>query len=305
MQRDYDVIIVGGGPAGLSAAIYALRAGLRAALLERQFIGGQAAITNEIENYPGFRSIGGQELTELMFTQAKAYGLVSVSQEVKSIEKRGDDFFIKTAKQEYACGALIYAAGATPKKLGIEQGFEGAGVSYCATCDGNFYRGRDVAVIGGGDTALKDAVYLAKLARKVYIVHRRDEFRGGKMLAQRLDMLSNVEKVLSFVPVEIRGTPGENLEGLLVKSVKTGEDRVLPVDGIFMAVGQTPSSGLVKDLVELDGNGYIKSDALMKTSLPGLFAAGDVRDTVLRQVVTACADGAVAAEQAALYLDEK
>lgn len=304
MQRDYDLIIIGGGPAGLSAAIYALRAGLKTALLEKQFIGGQAALTTDIENYPGFRSVNGQELTELMFTQARAHGLISVSREAQSVEKRGEDFVITTSKQEYVAGAVIYAAGASPRKLGIEQGFEGVGVSYCATCDGNFYRGKNVAVVGGGDTALKDAVYLAKLAKRVYLVHRRDEFRGGKLLAERIGALPNVEKILSYVPVEIRGVAGESVEGLAVRSVKTGEERVLPVEGIFMAVGQKPASELVQSLAELTESGYVKADARMKTSLPGLFVAGDVRDTVLRQVVTACADGAVAAESAVAYLTE-
>ncbi len=304
MQRDYDLIIIGGGPAGLSAAIYALRAGLKTALLEKQFIGGQAALTTDIENYPGFRSVNGQELTELMFTQARAHGLISVSREAQSVEKRGEDFVITTSKQEYVAGAVIYAAGASPRKLGIEQGFEGVGVSYCATCDGNFYRGKNVAVVGGGDTALKDAIYLAKLAKRVYLVHRRDEFRGGKLLAERIGALPNVEKILSHVPVEIRGVAGESVEGLAVRSVKTGEERVLPVEGIFMAVGQKPASELVQGLAELTESGYVKADARMKTSLPGLFVAGDVRDTVLRQVVTACADGAVAAESAVAYLTE-
>ena len=305
MQRDYDLIIVGGGPAGLSAAIYALRAGLKTALLEKQFFGGQAAITNDIENYPGFQSVGGQELTELMFAQAKALGLATVSREAQKIEKSGGDFIIKTSKQDYVCGAVIFAAGATPRKLGIENGFEGVGVSYCATCDGNFYRGRSVAVIGGGDTALKDALYLAKLASKVYLVHRRDEFRGGKLLAQRVEEGRNIEKVLSFVPLRIEGTPGESISGLVVRSVKTGQERTLPVEGIFMAVGQTPSSELLRGFAELTENGYVKCDGRMRTSVPGLFAAGDVRDTVLRQVVTSCADGAVAAEQAAEYLSEQ
>lgn len=305
MQRDYDVMIVGGGPAGLSAAIYALRAGLKTALLERQFIGGQAAITNDIENYPGFRNIDGQELTQLMHTQAKAHGLVTISREALSIEKKGDDFIIVTGKQDYACGAVIYAAGASPKKLGVEQGFEGVGVSYCATCDGNFYRGRTVAVVGGGDTALKDALYLANLTKKVYLIHRRDEFRGGKMLSDRLESMPNIEKVLNSVPVRISGTPNDHIEALVVKNVKSGEEREIPLDGIFMAVGQTPSSALVRDLVELTENGYVRSDAHMHTSLPGFFVAGDVRDTVLRQVVTSCADGAIAAEQAAAYLIEK
>lgn len=305
MQRDYDLIIVGGGPAGLTAAIYALRAGLKTMLLERQFIGGQAAITNDIENYPGFRNVGGQELTELMFSQAKALGLATVSREAQKIEKNGGDFIIKTSKQNYVCGAVIFAAGATPKKLGIEQGFEGVGVSYCATCDGNFYRGKSVAVIGGGDTALKDALYLAKLAAKVYLVHRREEFRGGKLLAQRVEEGRNIEKALSCIPVRIEGTPGEGVRGLVVKSVKTDEERTLPVDGIFMAVGQMPSSELLRGFAELNENGYVKCDERMKTSVPGLFVAGDVRETVLRQVVTSCADGAVAAEQAAAYLFEQ
>ncbi len=304
MQRDYDVMIIGGGPAGLSAAIYALRAGLKTALFERQFIGGQAAITNDIENYPGFRNIDGQELTQLMYAQAKAHGLVTISREVLSIEKKNEDFIIATGRESYISGTVIYAAGASPKKLGVEQGFEGVGVSYCATCDGNFYRGKTVAVIGGGDTALKDALYLANLTKKVYLVHRRDEFRGGKVLSDRLDAMPNIEKVLNSTPVRINGVQNDHIEALVVKNVKTGEEREISLDGIFMAVGQTPSSALVRDLVDLTENGYVKSDAHMRTNLQGFFVAGDVRDTVLRQVVTSCADGAIAAEQAAAYLIE-
>ena len=304
MQRDYDVMIIGGGPAGLSAAIYALRAGLKTALFERQFIGGQAAITNDIENYPGFRNIDGQELTQLMYAQAKAHGLVTISREVLSIEKKNEDFIIATGRESYISGTVIYAAGASPKKLGVEQGFEGVGVSYCATCDGNFYRGKTVAVIGGGDTALKDALYLANLTKKVYLIHRRDEFRGGKVLSERLEAMPNIEKVLNSTPVRINGVQNDHIEALVVKNVKTGEEREISLDGIFMAVGQTPSSALVRGLVDLTENGYVKSDAHMRTNLQGFFVAGDVRDTVLRQVVTSCADGAIAAEQAAAYLIE-
>ncbi len=305
MQRDFDIIIIGGGPAGLSAAVYALRAGMKTALCERQFIGGQASLTNDIENYPGFRSINGMELTQLMYTQAKAHGLVTIESGVEAIEKRGENFIITTAAGTQTCGAVVYAAGAAPRKLGIEEGFEGAGVSYCATCDGNFYRGKTVAVVGGGDTALKDALYLAKLAAKVYLVHRREEFRGGKVLTDRVDEMPNIEKVLSVVPVRIEGRQWHGVEALVVKGVAGGGERKLAVDGIFMAVGHTPNSALVAKLAALDAGGYILSDAHMRTNLPGLFVAGDVRNTVLRQVVTACADGAIAAESAASYLGEK
>ncbi len=305
MERNFDILIIGAGPAGLSAAIYALRAGMKTALFEKQFVGGQASLTNDIENYPGFQSINGMELTQLMYSQAKAHGLVTIESEVQAIEKRGEDFCVLTADREYVSGALVYAAGAAPRKIGIEQGFDGAGVSYCATCDGNFYRGKTVAVVGGGDTALKDALYLAKLAQKVYLVHRREEFRGGKVLADRIAEMTNIEKVLKVVPERIEGTPGDHVEALVVRGVEDGALRALKVDGIFMAVGNMPNSALVKDLVALNPGGYILADAHMKTNLPGLFVAGDVRDTVLRQVITACADGAIAAESAAAYLTEK
>lgn len=303
MQRDFDILIVGGGPAGLTAAVYALRAGLTAAVFEKQFIGGQAALTSAIENFPGFMSVGGQELTELMHKQAEAHGAVTVKREVRSIEKNADGLFtLTTKKQPYTAAAVIFAAGASPRKLGIEDGFEGAGVSYCATCDGSFYKGKTVAVIGGGNTALEDALYLSRIAEKVYLIHRRSEFRAGRIMVERAMAAKNIDIVTEAVPALIEGTPGERVTGLRIKHTGSGVERDIPLDGIFMAVGQEPKSALLKGVAQLDEGGYVVCDGRMRTSVPGLFAAGDVRATPLRQVITACADGAVAANEAAAYI---
>ncbi len=305
MKRDFDTIIIGGGPAGLTAAVYALRAGLSAAIFEKQFIGGQAALTSDIENFPGFISVGGQELTELMHKQAIAHGAITVSREARSVAKGEDGLFtVETKKQPYTAATVIYAAGASPRKLGIEDGFEGAGVSYCATCDGNFYKGKTVAVIGGGNTALEDALYLSRIVKKVYLIHRRNEFRAGRIMIERAENAANIETVMETVPVMLEGIPGERVTGVRVKNAVSGEEKSISVDGIFMAVGQEPKSALLAGVAELDGGGYVVCDERMRTSVPGLFAAGDVRVTPLRQVITACADGAVAANEAAAYIAE-
>lgn len=291
-----DVIIIGAGPAGLTAAIYTGRAGRSTLVLESVMAGGQAGLTNKIENYPGFPDgILGVDVGMQMEKQAKKFGAEVRSAQVLSIADRGAHKVVMTPDGELECRAIIIATGAKPRLLGIpgEQELTGMGVSYCATCDGFFSRGKDVAVIGGGDTALEDALYLANLANKVYLVHRRDELRGIKHLQQKIQALANVEMVLSHIPVSVNGT--ESVESLTVQDVKTKRNRDIAVAGIFVAVGTIPNTALFSGTLDLDENGCIITDNEMHTSMSGVFAAGDARNTPLRQVVTACADGAVAA----------
>ena len=289
-----DVAIIGGGPAGLTAAIYGMRAGLKTVVFEKNFSGGQMAFTNEIENFPGFISISGPDLAIKMDEQAKKLGAEFVNSEVKTIKKENDIFRLETAKEIFEAQNVVIALGASPKKLGLEseERLRGSGVSYCATCDGSFYKGADVAVIGGGNTALEDAEYLSRLCNKVYVIHRRNEFRGDKVLQDKVFKIPNIEMVTESVTEEICGK--FEVESIKVKNVKTEDIKEINVNGVFVAIGIKPNSELVKDMVETDEWGYIKTDSAMKTNVVGLYAIGDVRNTNLRQVLTACADGAIA-----------
>lgn len=299
----YDVIVLGGGPAGLTAATYAGRAGLSTLVMEGLITGGQMGNTNDIENYPGFpEGISGAELGQLMEKQAKRFGAELAAEKVTSVELEGESKKVMTPAGIYGAKAIIAATGAQPRKLGLpgEAELTGRGVSYCATCDGFFYRGKDVAVVGGGDTALEDAIFLANIANKVYLIHRRDEFRGSTLLQQRVRELANVELVLSHVPGSIEGEGG--VQAINVSSVKDNAERKLAVDGVFVAVGVLPNTELFKGKLELNEGGYIVTDATMHTSAAGVFAAGDCRNTPLRQVVTACGDAAIAAYEAEKYI---
>ena len=289
-----DVAIIGGGPAGLTAAIYGMRAGLKTVVFEKSFSGGQMAFTNEIENFPGFINISGPDLALKMDEQAKKLGAEFVNSEVKTIKKENDIFRLETAKEIFEAQNVVIALGASPKKLGLEseERLRGSGVSYCATCDGSFYKGADVAVIGGGNTALEDAEYLSRLCNKVYVIHRRNEFRGDKVLQDKVFKIPNIEMVTESVTEEICGK--FEVESIKVKNVKTEDIKEINVNGVFVAIGIKPNSELVKDMVETDEWGYIKTDSAMKTNVVGLYAIGDVRNTNLRQVLTACADGAIA-----------
>lgn len=300
-----DIAIIGGGPAGLAAGLYAARGGAKTVLLEEVFVGGQAAKTIQIDNYPGFaEGVAGGELGIRMEQQAARFGLEIKYDPVKNIELQGDIKEIVTEGERISARAVIYCTGASPRRLGVarEMELEGRGVSYCATCDGAFFKGREVAVVGGGDTALSDALYLARFASKVYIVHRRDQLRGGMTLQKAVFAEEKIQLVWSSVVVELLGE--KKLSGIRVQSV--GEDaqtQVLPAEALFVAVGTEPRTELVNGQLALNEGGYIQTDIYMHTSLPGVFAAGDVRETPLRQVVTAVADGAVAATQALEYLN--
>lgn len=296
-----DVVIIGAGPGGMTAALYAGRAGLKTVIFEKSAAGGQMAYTNEIENFPGFEKTSGFELATLLENQIKKFNVEYINEEVKTIKKENNKFEIETSNSKYICNSAILALGASPRTLGLdsEKRLRGSGVSYCATCDGNFYRGTDVAVIGGGNTAFEDALFLANICRKVYIVHRRDEFRAEKVLQDRVEKAENIEVITNSVPIDIIGK--FEVEKLVIEN-KEKEIREIPVNGIFVAVGTTPNSSFIKDTVELDSYGYIKTDENMQTSIEGIFAVGDVRDTVLRQIVTACSDGAIAAQSAGRYI---
>lgn len=297
----YDLIILGAGPAGLTAGIYAARGGLNAVIVESKAVGGQAALTAEIENYPGFASVSGYELVSLMQAQCEALGVSFVFDAPVTLSLDGGVKRVETAYSgTLEARAVILATGALPRTLGIERESElmGGGVSYCATCDGAFFRGKPVAVVGGGNTAVEDALYLEKFASEVYLIHRRDALRADAILADRVKK-SGVHIVWDSVVTALDGD--KKLQSVTLKNVKSGDTSSLAVNGLFVAVGQKPATeGLTG--VELDG-GYIVTDSEMRTSLPGVFAAGDVRKKTLRQVVTAAADGAVAAESAIKFLN--
>lgn len=299
----YDLIIVGSGPAGLSAAIYATRARLSFIIIERNFMsGGQVVDTYEVDNYPGLPGISGMDLAMKMRDHADHLGAEFVTAEVTKLELTEDVKKVYTEDEVYEAKTVILATGASHRKLGIpgEKELAGMGVSYCATCDGAFFRGSDVAVIGGGDVAVEDAIFLARGCKKVYVVHRRDELRAAKVLQERLLSLPNVEMVWNALPKSIAGE--SQVGALHVTDKFTGELRTLHVDGVFVAVGIQPNSDLVDGQLALDQGGYIAAGEDCETSVPGVYAIGDVRTKKLRQIITACGDGANAVTSVQEYL---
>ena len=303
MER-YDVIIIGGGPAGLTAGLYAARSGLKSVLLERGNFGGQIVNARLVENYPGFpEGISGSELGEFMQRQATKYGLESLTTEVTKV-KTGDSYEVSTTEGYIRSESIIIAAGSEYRKLGVtgEERLSGRGISYCATCDGFFFRDREVAVVGGGDTAITDALELAQHCRKVYIIHRRDQLRATKALQEKAFSQPKIEMVWNMVVKEIVGD--KMLRSLRLQNVETGQSSDLEVDGVFVAVGIKPNSQVFSQLVALDEAGFIVTDELMGTSAPGIFAAGDIRHNSFRQVITAAGDGAAAAMSASKYVQE-
>ncbi len=300
-----DIIIIGGGPAGLTAAIYAARAGLDIVLIEKTFSGGQIATTDSIENYPGFpQPVSGVDFSMALDEQARNFGVEIINEEVIEYHLTGPVKKVTTTGGVYTGYTVILAVGAQSKLLGIpgEDKYRGRGVSYCATCDGAFYRDKVVAVIGGGDTACEDAQYLSKIAKKVYLVHRRDELRAAHMIAQRVLKNPKVQILWDSVIEKVDGQ--DKVTDMLVRNKITGDTKKYEVDGFFVAIGLTPNTSSIKNNVKLDNGGYIITDEHMATNVLGVFAAGDARTTPLRQVVTACADGAIAAESAREYLNE-
>ena len=296
-----DLIIIGAGPAGLTSAIYAKRAGLSVKVFEELSPGGQAAVTPEIENYPGMKKISGSDFAFSLFEQATQLGAEVEFEKVETIETDGNVKIVKTSAGEYKAKAVIIANGAKRRKLSVpgEEEFSGKGVSYCATCDGAFFKEKTVAVIGGGNTALEDALYLANICEKVYLVHRRDQFRASKSLADRVNSNKKIEILYSYVPEKINGDT--KVSGIILKSTKNGEETELLLSGVFVAIGLEPDNNKFENNVVLE-DGYIKAGEDCETSAQGIFAAGDTRTKSLRQIVTATADGAVAATAAIEYI---
>lgn len=297
-MKQTDIVVIGAGAAGLSAASYATRAGYKTTVLEVLSAGGQLMLIDMIENYPGFNPISGYELAEKFEAQATSFGAEIEYTEVTKVEKVGNLFTVVTTDDTYQAKAVIIATGAHHRELGSigEEKYQGKGVSYCATCDGPFFRGKKVAVIGGGDTALSEALYLAKLCTEVVLIHRRTEFRGQKVLQDRVKNTSNITLNLGHTVKEVKGTNGK------VSSIILENDEEILLDGVFVFTGILPNSENFKALVETDKQGFIVTDGKMNTSVPGVYAVGDVRTTPFRQVATATGDGAIAAHSADEYI---
>ena len=307
MEKVYDVIVVGSGPAGLTAALYCARAGYETLVLEKYIPGGQMVTSNEIENYPGFpEAVDGFTLTMNMKKQAERFGAKQTYGNVTALRLDGDAKILETEDGTvYRAKSVVLAPGAAPRTLGLpnEDALRGKGVSYCATCDGAFYKDKMVAVIGGGDTAAGDAAFLSAMCKKVYLIHRRDQLRASRVYLEPLKQAENVEILWDSQVTEL--LYGETLTGAKVRHKKTGETRELSLDGLFLAVGQLPNTQLFQGQVELDAAGYVVADETTRTNLPGVFAVGDLRQKPLRQVVTAAADGAVAAHFLEEYLSQQ
>ena len=306
MENIYDLAILGAGPAGICAAIYATRAKLNTIWLDKKFVqGGQIVDTYEVDNYPGLPGITGLDLGEAMAGHAKKLGMKPQREPVRSIETEHGIKVIRTKKNEYRARAVIIACGATHRHLGIpgEEELSGMGVSYCATCDAAFFQDRTVVVVGGGNVAVEDAILLSRTCKKVYLVHRRDELRAEKILQESLFACKNVELIWDSIPLSIEGT--DKVEALKIRNKKTQEESFIETDGVFIAVGIVPGTEKFKDLVKMDEAGYIVAGEDGITSEPGIFAAGDIRTKNLRQVVTAVADGANAVASAQRYLLDK
>ena len=303
--HECDAVIVGAGAGGLTAALYVQRYGLHAIVLEKLLPGGQLTAANMIENYPGFpEGVSGPELVERFRTHAEKFGAQIVADTIKTVEPEGDRWRLIGEKSNYLSHAVIIATGARHRKLGVpgEDEFSGKGVSVCATCDGFFFRGQDVAVVGGGNVAIDDAIYLSDLAKKVTVIHRRDELRAEPMLRQRAFARENIEFLWDSIVTRINGS--DEVESVAVHNKKTGQDMELPVAGVFMAIGFEPEVALVQHLVETE-DGHIVTDDRMKTSADGIFACGDIRKAALKQIATAVGDGAIAADSAYKHISAR
>ncbi|MCS7165675.1 MAG: thioredoxin-disulfide reductase [Candidatus Calescibacterium sp.] len=299
----YDCIIVGAGAAGLTAAMYAARLGMSVIVFEKQLPGGQLLLTNEIENYPGHIKISGPQISEILTKQAQIAGAkINTLEEVESIRKQGKVIYVTTSNGSYESLSLIISAGMSHRKLNVpgEQEFAGRGVSYCALCDGPFFKGKVLAVVGGGNSALQETTYLANIAQKIYLIHRRDQFRGFKYLQDKVFSLPNVEIIWNTVVEEIRGE--NKVNSIVLRNVKNQEVSLLNVDGIFIFIGFETKTDIYREFVDLDEYGFIKTDEHMRTRTDGIFAAGDIRSGSEKQLVTSAADGAIAAIRAFEYV---
>lgn len=305
-MKIYDMVIVGGGPAGYTAALYAARAGLQAIVLEKLSAGGQMALTEQIDNYPGFTDgVDGFELAQKMQQQAQRFGAETELAEVTALHLDQKIKQVDTSEGTYHARTVVIATGANPRQLGVdgEKAMTGRGVSYCAACDGMLYRGKTVVIVGGGNTAAADAMLLSRVAKKVILVHRRDTLRATKIYHEPLMQAPNVEFCWNSTVSALR--QDGKLTGVTVKDVHTGAEKEIACDGLFVSIGRSPATALVKDVLELDAAGYIIAGESTATNLPGVFAVGDVRTKQLRQVVTAVADGAMVVHSAEAYLAEK
>ena len=303
MDKIYDMIIIGGGPAGYTAALYGARAGLSTLVMEKMVVGGQMALTDKIDNYPGFEDgIEGLSLGEKMKNEAERSGARTVFATVLSADLKSDPKVIKTSDDIFYGRTVVIATGAEPRELGVamEKELVGRGVSYCATCDGMFFKGKTVVVVGGGNTAAADILLLSRVASKVFVVHRRDTMRASKTYHETLMKAENVEFCWYSQVTGILSD--DKVTGVRIKNINTGDERKLSCDGIFVAIGRKPASELAAGQLDLDERGYVITDESTKTNIPGVFAAGDVRTKVLRQVITAASDGAMAAHYAEEYL---
>lgn len=302
-EKIYDVIIIGAGPAGMTAAVYTSRANMSTLMIERGVPGGQMANTEEIENYPGYESILGPDLSNKMFEHAKKFGTEYAYGDVKEVKDTYPYKTVVVGNKEYKGKAVIVATGAEHRELGVpgEKELSGRGVSYCAVCDGAFFRDKELVVVGGGDSAVEEAVYLTRFASKVTIVHRRDEFRAQKILQKRAFENEKIDVIWNHVVTEIKGDG--KVQSVMLENTETGEKREFPADGIFIYIGMDPLSKAVENLGITNDAGYIETDEEMATSVKGIFAAGDVREKTLRQVVTATGDGSIAAQSAQHYVE--
>ena len=308
MKTDFEIAVIGGGPAGLTAAVYAARAGHTVTILEGAACGGQMLLAHEIENYPGFTKIAGYALADQMMEQANSLGVSITYAQVDSVTKEDDHFTVLCGSKSYTASAVIIAAGAKHRTLDVpgEAEFIGRGVSYCAVCDGRFFAGKDVAVVGGGNTALGDAIYLSNICNSVTLIHRRDTFRADRILVRRMEAIDNIRTVMGARVTKIEGDQRvQSLDLVSVAENAMSQPMVLQADGVFIAVGNVPDLAMLSgiDGVQFDEGGYLVTDERCCSKVPGLFVAGDVRSKNLRQIATAVADGAIAGTEAAEYLD--
>ncbi len=306
MNNKYDVVIIGGGPAGLTAGIYTSRDKLKSLIIEKGIIGGNMNNAEIIDNYPGFpEGVNGPELADVMHRQAKKYGLENITAEVIAIKNWGDKKLLETSNGDIIAGVVIIAGGSEKVKLDIpgEKEFTGRGVSYCTTCDAFFFRNKNVVVVGGGNSAIYEAMHLTKFASKIYIIHRRDQLRATAILQDRARAETKIKFILDTIVKEIQGK--DFVQKLVLENVKTGKKSTLEVDGVFISIGLKPNTGFVKDLLSLDKQGHIITDENMNTEIAGIFAAGDIRSGAIRQVTTAAGDGTIAAIGAKKFIDDQ
>lgn len=303
-MTSYDVVIIGGGGAGLTAAIYTSRANLKTILFEKLTPGGQIALTDVVENYPGFPDgVTGTEISMRMEEQAKKYGTEVQYEEIQSLGQTSGEFFVKTSKTEYRAKSIILASGASFKMLGVpgEKELTGRGVSYCATCDGAFFKNKEIVVVGGGDSALQEGIFLTRFVNQLNVIHRRDKLRASPILQDRARENAKIRFVWDTVVTKIEGN--KKVESVVLKNVKSNQEKSFKTDGIFIFIGHDPATQFLKGFVDLDERGYVKTDGRLQTSVPGVFAAGEIRSGAVKQLVSAAGEGCEAALSAQAYLE--